>query len=101
MTARSGIAYSGNQAHFGTGRRSMANHTDADAVGRYRGRRSRQQEYRLLVTIVFPFFLLFALLGRLLPWRWQTHSIVGGRRRSVYTEAREAAHTVIPIAFMG
>ena len=66
-------------------------------------RRARQLEYRLLVLIVFPFFLLFAVVARLMPRRAAAAPGVASRerRRSVLAEAREASHTVIPFVFMG
>lgn len=85
------------------GSSSMAFHIDRGTVAQRSDRRSRQLEYRLLVLIVFPFFLLFAVLARLVPWRAtaSSSSTRPSRRRSVLSEAREASHTVIPFVFMG
>ncbi len=86
-----------------TGSCTMAHDTHASLGGRYRDRRAnaKQHEYRLLVLLVYPIFLLFAVVARLVPGSRQQSAIIGGRRRSVFSEAREAVHTVIPFAFMG
>jgi hypothetical protein len=81
----------------GKGSSSMARAADAGSGSRYRDRRARQLEYRLLVLAVLPIFLVFAAAARLLP----RSGAPTGRRRSILAEAREAAHTVIPFAFMG
>lgn len=79
----------------------MAHDTHAGLGGHYRDRRAKQHEYRLLVLMVYPIFLLFAVVARILPGARQQSAVIGGRRRSVFSEAREAVHTVIPFAFMG
>lgn len=79
----------------------MAHDTHAGLGERYRDRRAKQHEYRLLVLLVYPIFLLFAVAARLVPGSRQQGATIGGRRRSVFSEAREAVHTVIPFAFMG
>lgn len=78
----------------------MAHDTHA-SLGEHRDRRAKQHEYRLLVLLVYPIFLLFAVVARLVPGSRQHSAILGGRRRSVFSEAHEAVHTVIPYAFMG
>lgn len=58
-------------------------------------------EFRALVVVTYPLFLAVACLSRLLPRRLRfTPTGVGGRM-SVFTEARQAAHTTLPFAFMG
>lgn len=86
---------------YWAGSTTMAHETHASLGGKYRDRRAKQHEYRLLVLLVYPLFLLFAVVARLLPGSRQHSAAIGGRRRSVFTEAREAVHTVIPFAFMG
>ena len=58
------------------------------------GRRGGGVEYRLLVAATFVLILPVAALRRLVP------RPPGAPRRSIVAEAREAANTVIPIAFM-
>ena len=60
----------------------------------HRPRRGGGVEYRLLVATTFLLLLPVAALRRLAP------RPAGGPRRSIVAEAREAANTVIPIAFM-
>jgi hypothetical protein len=63
--------------------------------------RERQQEaleYRLVYLAGFAVFLAVAVATRLLPGR-QRHP--QRRRRSIVGEARAAADTFIPFAFMG
>ncbi len=54
-------------------------------------------EQRLLLALSFPVFLAAALLSRVTP---AARRPTGGRL-SVLAEARQAAHTCIPFAFMG
>lgn len=54
-------------------------------------------EQRLLLALSFPVFLAAALLSRLAPGARRP----AGKRKSVLAEARQAAHTCIPFAFMG
>lgn len=61
--------------------------------------RARQQEaweYRLLFAACFPVFLTAAVAARLLPGQRR-----GRYRLSILGEARAAANTLIPYAFMG
>lgn len=60
----------------------------------HRPRRGGGVEYRLLIAATFALLLPVAALRRLLP------RAAGAPRRSIVAEAREAANTVIPIAFM-
>lgn len=101
MTAQSQFAEGHYEHRDGPGSSSMAHRSAAGVERPFRDRRAKQHEYRLLVLLVFPFFLLFAVLARLLPVSRQPSGLIGGRRRSVFSEAREAAHTVVPFAFMG
>jgi hypothetical protein len=58
-----------------------------------------QRQYRHLVALCLPVFILVALVGRAMPRRWRPFGIVGGRRLTVIGEARHAAHTIIPLVF--
>jgi len=55
---------------------------------------SESREYRWILALTLPLFLVVALLGRL------TLRGRSGARRSLLGEARETAHTIIPFAFM-
>jgi NaMN:DMB phosphoribosyltransferase len=61
-------------------------------------RRQEALEYRLVYLAGFAVFLAVAVATRLLPGR-QRHP--QRRRRSIVGEARAAADTFIPFAFMG
>jgi hypothetical protein len=59
-----------------------------------------KKEFRRLVGVTFVFFLIIALVSRLLPRAWRPLSSSAGRPESVYAEAKRAAYTVVPFAFM-
>jgi hypothetical protein len=66
--------------------------------------RERQQEaleYRLVYLAGFAVFLAVAVATRLLPGRQRQRHPQQARRRSIVGEARAAADTFIPFAFMG
>jgi hypothetical protein len=54
-------------------------------------------EYRVLLWALAALFLVVAVVGRLLPRAWRPFRSTG---KSVLGEAREAAHTIAPFAFM-
>lgn len=54
-------------------------------------------EFRLLLWASFAIFLVVALFGRLLPPALRPFHSTG---KSVFGEAREAANTIVPFAFM-
>ncbi len=56
-------------------------------------------EFRLIFTATFLVFLAAAVVARCLPWRWLPFT--QDRPRSLIDEARAAANTFIPFAFMG
>lgn len=57
------------------------------------------REFRLIFAVSFPVFLVAALVARLLPWHGR--GAPAARRPSIIEEARIAANTSIPFAFMG
>lgn len=57
------------------------------------------RQYRHIVAVCYPVFLLLALIGRLMPARWRPLGVNAGSRLSVFAEARHAAHTIIPLVF--
>lgn len=63
-----------------------------------RPRRGEEGQYRFLMAVSFAVFLIGALLARLVPARWRKSQ--GREQRSVIAEARAAAQTTIPFAFM-
>ena len=60
--------------------------------------RSDRREYLFYYVATYPVFLLIATLSRLLPRAWRPFASGG---RSVFGDARAAAHTVLPCVFMG
>jgi hypothetical protein len=73
----------------------MAHHrTFAGAASR--DRRGEQLEYRLIVALTFPVFLGVAMVESIL----RLGRPASGPRRSLIEEARTAANTTIPFAFM-
>lgn len=63
-------------------------------------RKGETREFRLMFLVCFAVFLVAAIVGRLLPSRGRSDR-PGRRRRSILEEARAAATTSIPFAFMG
>jgi hypothetical protein len=61
-------------------------------------RKGDSLEYRLLMAISLPIFLVAAIVGRVLP---AGETVVAGERLSLLGEARAAADTYVPFAFMG
>ncbi len=70
-----------------------------DGFGMPRGHRTRSLEFRLIFGVSFLVFLVAAVAGRLLPG--QAHKEARQVSRSVLAEARAAAHTFVPMVFMG
>ncbi|MFN4018854.1 MAG: hypothetical protein ACK4JB_26205 [Reyranella sp.] len=64
-----------------------------------RSRRMDRIEFRLLMLLSFPIFLFVACASRLM--RDRTALAAGRRGGSVFAEARTAAASAIPFAFMG
>jgi hypothetical protein len=56
-------------------------------------------DFRLIYIASFIIFFAGAALGRLMPWRWLRWS--SARRGSIISEAKAAANTFTPFAFMG
>jgi hypothetical protein len=59
--------------------------------------RRREETVEFIFATAFIVFLVAATVGRLLPGQWQPHRAGG----SVFAEARAAASTIVPFAFMG
>ena len=58
------------------------------------------REYKVLFAATVTVFFFIALMSRLLPKAWRPLPKMGGDARSVYAEARQAADTVVPMAFL-
>ncbi len=63
-------------------------------------RAEEEREFRVLIMVSFAIFLVIAVVSRLLPPRWRVFAPAAEGRRSVFQEARTAAYTTIPFAFM-
>ncbi|MEM6415096.1 MAG: hypothetical protein AAF720_10640 [Pseudomonadota bacterium] len=61
---------------------------------------SDKPEYRLYFALIFPFSLLAVLFERLMP-RPQLPMSRPKQRRSVFADAIEKSHMVVPFVFMG
>lgn len=62
--------------------------------------RADQQEYRILFAVTYPIFLAVALVSRLLPARLRPLPTERGGVFAVFRDARAAANSVLPFAFM-
>lgn len=73
-------------------------------TGPRRRKASERTEFWLYFAVLYPVCLVLAAVGRLLPRRlrpFDTSSFEDrGRRLSIFSEARAAAHTVLPFVFM-
>jgi hypothetical protein len=63
-----------------------------------RHRKNEAREFRLIFAVCFAVFLVAALVARLLA---PFGARAAGPRRSIIDEARTAAQTSLPFAFMG
>ncbi|MCB8839099.1 hypothetical protein [Aurantimonas sp. VKM B-3413] len=62
--------------------------------------RSERQEYRIIYALSFPLFLAVALISRFVPARLRPIAVEPGSYFAVFSDARAAAHSVLPYAFM-
>jgi len=67
---------------------------------RQREREAEAREFRIALRIGFAVFLVFALVSRLLPRSQRPAPFSDAHPRSVLAEARAAAHTIVPFAYM-
>ncbi|MBZ8132205.1 hypothetical protein [Afifella sp. IM 167] len=63
-------------------------------------RSKEERDFRLIYWVSFSFFLVVCVFARLLPPQWRPFPPGPNGRRSVIDEARAAANTTIPFAFM-
>jgi hypothetical protein len=66
-----------------------------------RSRRGETSEFRLIFILTFVIFLLVAMVERVLPSNWRSQVFGTASGKSVFGEARSAARTFVPFAFMG
>ena len=66
-----------------------------------RPRREEAGEFRLIFMVSFAIFLMVAVIERVLPTNWRSHAIGQDSGKSIFGEAKSAARTFVPFAFMG
>lgn len=89
-------------AQLPTGRKAMEIPRDHGKLREGSPARRRDAiEYRLMVLLTYPFFVLAALASRVWPGRRYFSSTAVVRRGSVFKEAKTLANSTIPYAFMG
>lgn len=57
-------------------------------------------EYGIYFAIAYPFFLMGTILHRLVPTR-EKLSVINETHGSIFSDAAETAHSVLPWMFMG
>lgn len=57
-------------------------------------RREGELEFKLLMAITLPVFLVTTILKRAMPWNW------GSDKRSLFAATKCAAYNSLPFAFM-
>jgi hypothetical protein len=57
-------------------------------------RRNGELEFKLLLAVMLPVFLVTTVVKRAMPWNW------GDDKRSLFEATRSAAYSSIPFAFM-
>ena len=77
----------------------MSAHT-APATDQWSARQSEERQYRRLYLASLPLFLVIATVMRLVPGLGTPFRAAAGARKSIFAEAREAAHVTIGFAFM-
>ncbi|WP_051630750.1 hypothetical protein [Afifella pfennigii] len=63
-------------------------------------RSKEERDFRLIFMVSFVFFLVVSVFARLLPPHWRPFPPGPNGPRSVIEDARVAANTTIPFAFM-
>jgi hypothetical protein len=80
--------------------RAFANHAAAPRVTS-KPKKSDAIEFRLIYSIAFAVFLLTSVIERAMPHKWAQRPGESEVRKSVFEQAREAAHISAAYAFMG
>ncbi len=80
--------------------RAFANHAAAARVAA-KPKKHDAIEFRLIYTMAFAVFLLTSVIERAMPHKWAQRAGDTEIRKSVFEQAREAAHISAAYAFMG
>ncbi len=80
--------------------RAVASHTAASRQGS-KPKKHEAIEFRLIFMVAFAVFLLASIVERALPHKWTQRAGTGEVSKSVFEQAREAAHISVAYAFMG
>ncbi|OYW54331.1 MAG: hypothetical protein B7Y80_10330 [Hyphomicrobium sp. 32-62-53] len=80
--------------------RAFANHAAATRVSS-KPKKHDAVEFRLIYTLAFAVFLLTSVIERAMPHKWAQRNGDNEIRKSVFEQAREAAHISAAYAFMG
>ena len=80
--------------------RALANHAAAARVSS-KPKKHDAIEFRLIYTLAFGVFLLTSVIERAMPHKWAQRAGDNEIRKSVFEQAREAAHISAAYAFMG
>lgn len=80
--------------------RAFANHSAAARVAA-KPKKHEAVEFRLIYTIAFAVFLFTSVIERAMPHKWAQRAGDNEIRKSVFEQAREAAHISAAYAFMG
>jgi hypothetical protein len=91
---------SSNTAGAAAVSRAFASHAAASRTAT-KPKKHEAIEFRLIFTIAFAVFLLTSVLERALPHKWAQRAGEGEMPKSVFEQAREAAHISAAYAFMG
>lgn len=80
--------------------RAVANHAAAPRVTS-KPKKKEAIEFRLIYSIAFAVFLFTSVIERAMPHKWAQRPGDSEVRKSVFEQAREAAHISAAYAFMG
>jgi hypothetical protein len=80
--------------------RAFANHAAAPRVAS-KPKKHDAIEFRLIYSVAFAVFLLTSVIERAMPHKWAQRPGDSEVRKSVFEQAREAAHISAAYAFMG
>jgi hypothetical protein len=98
--AKTRTSAASNNAGAAAVSRAFANHAAAPRVAA-KPKKSEAIEFRLIFSIAFAVFLFTSVIERALPHKWAQRAGEGEIRKSVFEQAREAAHISAAYAFMG
>jgi hypothetical protein len=61
---------------------------------------SDRKNFQRLFRMTFLFFVVTAMLGRLLPWGRRSSASSNGEHESLIEEAKRMANTILPFVFI-